>query len=351
MNTALVTGRPRTLITGGFGFIATWTAAGLLHGGHEVTLVDKRAIEGSPADLAGLPALAGISTARADITRPGSLDHLGEFDYIVHAAAMLGVTAVRSQPRETLRINIDGTAAVLDFARRSRGVRRFLLLSSSEVYGNGINLAEEDWLSLRTGDPRWSYAISKTAAEALVYAHGVEHGLPFVIVRPFNVYGPLRTGGYAIGALGRQALAGTPITVHGDGEQTRAWCHVEDFVNGLIRCLHLPEAAGEAFNIGDERNVLTMTRLAEMIRDLTGSGALITHTPCTAPDIELRSPSLGKARTVLGYAPARSLREGLRETLDWLARPMWSCPVRFRNDSWAAPHLTPFRTADLELAR
>jgi UDP-glucose 4-epimerase len=311
--------RPGTLITGGFGFIAAWTAAGLLRTGHRVTLVDNRPVAGSSAELAGLPGHPDVTVGHADLTVPGSLDHLGEFDYIVHAAALLGVSTVRREPLATLRVNVDGTAVALDFAGRCPDLRRFVLISTSEVYGNGLGLAEDDWLSVRTDDPRWSYAVSKTTAEALVAAHGVERGLPFTIVRPFNVYGPLRTGGYAVGALGEQALSGGPITVHGDGTQSRAWCHVEDFADGLIRCMCLPAAAGETFNIGDDRHDLTVAELARLLRDLTGGTAPIVHVPHTAPDIELRRPNIDKARRLLGYEPARDLADGLRETLDWLA--------------------------------
>lgn len=329
------TTRPRTLITGGFGFIATWTAAGLLRTGHRVTLVDNRPLAGSSADLAGLAAHPDITVGHADITVPGSLDHLGEFDYVIHAAALLGVSAVRREPLATLRVNVDGTSVALDFAsRRCPDLRRFLLLSTSEVYGNGQGVVEDDWLSVRTDDPRWSYAVSKTTAEALVTAYGVERGLPFAIVRPFNVYGPLRTGRYAVGVLGEQALAGGPITVHGDGAQSRAWCHVEDFADGLIRALTLPAADGETFNIGDDRFDLTVTELARLLRDLAGGTAPITHVPHTAPDIELRRPNVDKARRLLGYEPARDLADGLRETLDWLASNGAAGPVPLRRPDW-----------------
>ncbi|HEV8559213.1 MAG TPA: NAD-dependent epimerase/dehydratase family protein [Actinophytocola sp.] len=329
--------RPRTLITGGFGFIATWAAAGLLRFGHRVTLVDNGPVAGSPADLAGLPGLPDVTVGQADVTRPGALDHLGEFDCIVHAAALLGVSAVRRRPLEALRVNVDGTARVLEFAASNRALGRFLLLSTSEVYGNGVNVAEADWLSARTDDPRWSYAVSKTAAEALAYAYGAEHGLPFTVVRPFNVYGPLRTGSYAVGALGRQALAGGPITVHGSGRQSRAWCHVDDFVDGLIRCLRSPAAVGETFNLGDSRHHLTVAELAALIRDLTGGTAPIVHVPAPGPDIELRRPNLDKARDLLGYRPERGIEEGLRETVDWLAAAGVPYPVPLRRTSWPTP--------------
>ncbi len=184
--------------------------------------------------------------------------------------------------------------------------------------------------------------MSKTTAEALVCAYGTEHDLPYAIVRPFNVYGPLRHGRYAVGELGRQALANGPITVHGDGAQSRAWCHVEDFVDGLIRCLVLPNAAGETFNIGDGRHDLTVGELAARIRRLTGGTASVAHIPHLGPDIQVRKPNLDKARELLGYRPQRDIDEGLLETLDWLAAADRPYPVPLRRTDWpVAPQLEP----------
>ncbi|WP_328863207.1 NAD-dependent epimerase/dehydratase family protein [Streptomyces sp. NBC_00306] len=326
---------PRTLITGGFGFLATWVAAGLVRSGHRVILVDNREPEGTPAWLSGLLGDSAVETGRADITERGSLDRFGEADYVVHAAALLGVNKVRSAPRETLRVNIDGTAVALDYAARNPNVRRFLLLSTSEVYGSDAKGAEEsEWLSVRSDDPRWSYAVSKVTAESMTAAWGTEDGLPFSIVRPFNVYGPLRTGAYAVGVLAAQAVAGEPITVHGDGSQSRAWCHAEDFAAGLIRCLHTPEANGEAFNIGDETNDVTVSELARLTRELSGTGTEIRHIPHTGPDIQSRKPDLTKARDLLGYRPVRDFEAGLRETIEWVRGGCGEIPLRLERTDW-----------------
>ncbi|MFE6692124.1 NAD-dependent epimerase/dehydratase family protein [Streptomyces sp. NPDC057743] len=307
---------PHTLITGGLGFLATWIAAGLLRCGHRVTLVDHREPDGTPAQLSGIVDAPAVTVARADITEPGALDGLGESDHVIHTAAVLGVDKVRAAPVETLRVNIDGTVVALDYAVRQPALRRFVLLSTSEVYGSRAEDAfEGEWLSVRTDDPRWSYAVSKVTAEAMTVARGTEVGLPYTLVRPFNVYGPLRTGAYAVGALARQAVSGAPLTVHGDGRQCRAWCHAEDFANGLVRCLYAPDAVGRAVNIGDDRHHLSVAELARLTNEI-GGGAGITHSRRAGPDIDLRKPDLTTARTVLGYQPLRDLHEGLRETVE-----------------------------------
>lgn len=257
----------RTLITGGFGFIPTWTAAGLLRKGHRVTMVDNRSVAGTPAELAGLPGHPGVTVARADVTRPGSLDHLGQFDHIVHSAT-------------TWR----GTAVALDFAARNPDLRRFLLLSEP------VGVAENNWLAVR---------------------------LPFTIVRSSDVYGPLRTDDYLVGALTRQALAGGPIIV--PVTRSRPWCYVADFVDGLIRCLCLPAAAGRTFTIGDARHDLTAAEMAVLIRELTGGSAPIVHVPPVGQDSQPRRPDMDEARELLGYRPRYGIVEGLRATVDWLA--------------------------------
>ncbi|MFD7102020.1 NAD-dependent epimerase/dehydratase family protein [Streptomyces celluloflavus] len=326
---------PSTLVTGGLGFLATWIAAGLLRCGHRVTLVDHRDLDGTPAQLSGITDHPAVTVARADVTEPGALDGLGASDHIIHMAAVLGVDKVRAAPAETLRVNIDGTAVALDHAARQPALRRFVLLSTSEVYGSRAEDATEDgWLSVRTDDPRWSYAVSKVTAEAMTAARGTEAGLPYTLVRPFNVYGPLRTGAYAVGALARQAVRGAPLTVHGDGRQRRAWCHAEDFANGLVRCLYAPGAVGRAVNIGDDRHHLSIAELARLTNDI-GGGAGIVHTPPTGPDIDLRKPDLTTARTVLGHEPLRDLHEGLRETVEWFRRGAGLFPLRLHRPDWS----------------
>ncbi|MFE1441620.1 NAD-dependent epimerase/dehydratase family protein [Streptomyces sp. NPDC058739] len=333
---------PRTLITGGFGFLSTWVAAGLIRSGHRVVLVDNREPDGTPASLSGLLDDPSVETGTADITERGSLDRFGEVDHVVHAAALLGVNKVRASPRETLRVNVDGTAVALDYAVRQPDLSRFVLLSTSEVYGGDAKGAKEsEWLSVAVGDPRWSYAVSKVTAESMTAACGTEDGLPFAIVRPFNVYGPLRTGSYAVGALAARAVAGEPVTVHGDGSQSRAWCHAEDFAFGLVSTLHTPAAVGEAFNIGDDSNDLTMSELGRLTAELSGTGAEVRYVPHTGPDIRSRRPDLTKARTLLGYEPRRDFKAGLRETVEWVRGGSGVLPLRLERTDWPRGNTAP----------
>ncbi|MFE9913407.1 NAD-dependent epimerase/dehydratase family protein [Streptomyces clavifer] len=333
---------PRTLITGGFGFLATYTAAGLLAAGHRVVLIDNRDVESSSLAMSGLLDDPRVSTGKADITVDGALDRFGEVDYIIHAAALLGVASVRRLPAETLRVNIDGTVATLRYASRNPNLRRFALLSTSEVYGAVANCVSEDqWLSVRTDDARWSYAVSKATSEALAAAWSVEQGIPMTVVRPFNVYGPLRTGTYAVGALGAQAVAGRPITVHGDGSQWRSWCHAEDFANGLVRSMYAEEAVGQTFNIGDDRYGLSIAALAARIRKSSGSDSPIEYVEHTAPDVHYRVPDLAKARNLIGHDPVRDFDEGLAETMEWIRAGSGSWPLRLRRDDWPVWNSAP----------
>lgn len=328
---------PRTLITGGLGFLGTWLATALRRCDHEVVLVDQRPVGDSPAALSGLLDDPAVRVGAADLTVPGALDEFGEVDYVVHAAAVLGVRRVRESPWETMRVNTAGTETALRYAVRQPALRRFVLFSTSEVYGEQADRpGEEDWLSVRTDDPRWSYAVSKVAAEAMTTAYHTEHGLPFVTVRPFNVYGPLRTGSYAVAAMVSRALANEPMTLHGGGAQRRAWCHVEDFVNGVARCLHSPEIVGQAVNIGDDRHVLSVAELAERIRELAKSRSDIVQVPHDGPDIQHRRPDLTRARTVLGYEPIRGLDEGLSDTIEWMRTGSGPYRIRWRRQDWPA---------------
>jgi nucleoside-diphosphate-sugar epimerase len=325
----------RTLITGGFGFLATWIAAGLRRSGHEVILVDNRSIEGSSLELSGLLPDPMIQVGFADISMGTPLDAFGDVDYVVHAAALLGVNKVRNAPEETLRVNVNGTAVALDYARRLPALLRFVLISTSEVYGSDAGSAEEqEWLSVRTDDPRWSYAVSKVMAEAMVAASGTEHRLPYVIVRPFNVYGPYRTGSYAVGEFADRAAAGAPITVHGDGMQSRAWCHAEDFANGLIRCMHSDSAVGKTFNLGDDRFGMTIAELADLTVKISGSVGGIQYVTPDGPDIRSRKPDLRRARTLVGHQPMRDLDDGLLETIEWVRDGRDRMPLVLQRDDW-----------------
>ena len=172
------------------------------------------------------------------------------------------------------------------------------------------------------GESRWIYAASKLASEHLSYAHYKEDGLPLTIVRPFNVYGPRQVGDGAIRGMVLQALQHAPITLYNDGTQIRAWCYVDDFVDGVLRCAERPEAVGQVFNLGNPQGTVTNFELANMIIRLTGSKSDIVFRPHPGPEVDLRVPSIEKAMTRLGYQPTISLEAGISRTIPWYAEHM-----------------------------
>ena len=201
------------------------------------------------------------------------------------------------------------------------GVERFVEFSTSEVYGPFIHKGKEDDLTTigPIGESRWVYAASKLASEHLSYAHYKEDGLPLAIVRPFNVYGPRQVGDGAIRGMILQALQHAPITLYNDGTQIRAWCFVEDFVDGVLRCAEKPEAIGQAFNLGNPQGTITNFELANMIIRLTQLEVEIVFKPHPGPEVDLRVPSIEKAATLLGFKPTVSLEAGISRTIPWYA--------------------------------
>ena len=166
-------------------------------------------------------------------------------------------------------------------------------------------------------EARWSYSIAKLAGEHLVSAYHKELGMPTVIVRPFNVFGPLRIGEHAMLRFILCALEGAELEVHGDGSQIRSWCYIDDFCAGVLRTLDRGQAVGEDFNIGSARNTLTIYALAQKIIEMTGSRSGITFTHHGFSDIDVRVPRLDKAHTLLGYEPQYELDRALPLTIDW----------------------------------
>jgi nucleoside-diphosphate-sugar epimerase len=166
------------------------------------------------------------------------------------------------------------------------------------------------------------YAASKLASEHLSFAHYKEDGLPLAIIRPFNVYGPRQVGDGAIRGIIIQALQNAPITLYNDGTQIRAWCYVEDFVDGVLRCTDTPAAVGQAFNLGNPQGTVTNFELANMIIRLTQSKSDIVFKPHPGPEVQLRVPSIEKAQTLLGFNPKTSLEAGISKTIPWYAEHM-----------------------------
>jgi nucleoside-diphosphate-sugar epimerase len=306
------------LITGGAGFIGS-SLAERLSAHNEVVLLD-RFFRDQPIAFTSLRDNPRVRMVEADILEGAELVDLAKrADIVIHAAAIVGVGRVCSYPRETLETNFTGTSRVLKALEKSSRLERFVYFSTSEVFGvNSFRVNEETPTAVGpAAEARWSYAIAKLAGEHLVKAYHRQAGLPVVTVRPFNVFGPRRLGAHAILGFVLGSLMGNPIEVHGDGSQIRSWCYIDDFCDAIIEMLARPKAVGEDFNIGNPQNTLTILQLAREIMSVTGKTVPIDLVTSPFPDIEIRVPSLDKARLLLGYRPSYDLRKGLELTVDW----------------------------------
>jgi UDP-glucose 4-epimerase len=302
------------LVTGGAGFIGSHLVESLLRDGHRVTVLDDLST-GTLANLEAVQDHPELTIIKGSVLDEALVDQaVDDADVVMHLAAAVGVRLIVEEPLSSLATNIRGAEVVLAAAAR-RGCRT-LVTSSSEIYGRNPNLplAEEDDRVL--GEPsiaRWSYSTSKAVEEILAFLHHREHGLPVVVVRLFNTVGPRQRGEYGM-ALPRfvaQALAGSPLTVHGEGRQTRCFCHVEDIVNGL-RGLVDSHADGIAVNLGSTEEV-SILELAQRVVDRAGSDSPITLIPYAQDygagfeDAPRRVPDTRRVHELTGWEPQKDL--------------------------------------------
>ena len=304
-------------ITGGGGFIGTVLIEHLIEDNH-ITVYDnftRNALFRSfPQGHKNLTLIQGDVLNQAALERA-----MVGADIIVHAAAVAGINATVVSPVNTMRTNMIGTANVLEAALKLDGLERFLDFSTSEVFGSLAYNVDEKSRSVtgETGEARWSYAVSKLAGEHLTAAYHRQYNLPTVTVRPFNIYGPGQVGEGAIHIFIRKALKNEDIYIFGDGSQIRAWCYVDDMVEGLSLALEHPLAVGESFNIGNARAVTTIYGLAQAVCRILGSRSKIVFCEPLSADIELRVPLLGKAKDILGYQAKVDLEDGILRTAAW----------------------------------
>ncbi|MFZ1948191.1 MAG: NAD-dependent epimerase/dehydratase family protein [bacterium] len=304
------------LLTGGAGFIGTQIVRRLA-GANRILIYDslhRNAFQFT--DLASYPSVRLIKGDVLD--REGLAAAARGCDVLVHLAAIAGVDTVMDMPTHTMKVNLLGTLNALD-AAVAAGVKRFVDFSTSEVFGSHVYMAEEHNATALgvVGESRWTYAVSKLAAEHLVSSYHKEHGLETVTIRPFNVYGPQQVGVGAIHTFVVEALQGRDLEVHGDGNQIRSWCYVDDMVDGALLCLERDQAVGHVFNIGNPRATVTVANLALLVRRLCGSSSKVVYTYKDYVDVELRIPSIKKAQTILGYWPKVDLEDGLARTIEW----------------------------------
>lgn len=314
------------LITGGAGFIGSHLTRTLLANGETVAVLDNLST-GSFENIREFVGHKRFSFAIEELNNELVLDRLAsQADAIVHLAAAVGVQLVVERPTETIETNVMGTHTVLKAARRYRC--RTLLASTSEVYGKGVRtpFSEEDDLLLGASSrSRWSYAASKLLDEFLGLAAYREYGLPVTITRFFNTVGPGQTGRYGmvVPRFVRQALQGEPLTVYGDGEQSRCFCHVSDTVRALEALLNRPEiTAGEIYNIGSGDEI-TINALAQTVIDRADSASSLRHIPYSeayAPgfeDMRRRVPNTAKIERAIGWRPTHTLEQILDDVIGY----------------------------------
>jgi dTDP-glucose 4,6-dehydratase len=303
----------RVLVAGAAGFIGSHLTDRLLADGHEVVGIDNF-ITGNPRNLSHLHSNPRFTFVEADVIRPIVVD--GTFDRIYCLASPASPIDYLKRPFETLYAGSDGTRNLLDRALADGA--RFLLTSTSEVYGDPQvhPQPESYWGNVNPNGPRSVYDEAKRYAEAITMAYHRYKGVEVRIARIFNTFGPRmrHDDGRVVPAFSCQALRGEPLTVFGDGSQTRSYCYVSDLVDGLVRLME--SDLREPCNLGNPYE-LTVRELATVIADAAGSGSTVVYKPLPEDDPKIRRPDTTRARTVLGWEPQVPFADGLRVTMDY----------------------------------
>jgi len=314
----------RALITGGAGFIGSHLADRLLERGDQVVLLDDLST-GRLANIEHLDGRADAEFVLGSILNADLVDHVvSRVDTVFHLAAAVGVNLIVEKPLESMITNIRGTETVVEKAHKYS--KRILVMSTSEIYGKNTSdsLSEDDDRIL--GSPlksRWSYSEAKAIDEILAYTYWREKGLETVIIRLFNTVGPRQTGSYGmvVPRFVGQALRHQPLTIFGDGSQTRCFCHVSDVVGGLVALSEHPEAFGRVFNLGGAEEI-SIGDLAERIIELAGSDSEVEYIPYDAAyeegfeDMVRRVPNVDRARQLVGFEPSVGLDDIMRSVIE-----------------------------------
>jgi UDP-glucose 4-epimerase len=315
----------RALVTGGAGFIGSHLAEALLNAGHEVDVIDNLST-GSIRNIDHLKIQPKFEYVIDTLTNEPLLAELiDRNDVVFHFAAAVGVKLIVEQPVHTIETNVHGTEVVLKHANKKK--KLVFIASTSEVYGKNLEVPFREDADLVMGPTvkhRWAYACSKALDEFLALAYWKERGLPVIIVRFFNTVGPRQTGQYGmvLPSFVRQALAGEPITVFGDGKQQRSFTYVGDVVGCLLNLVKEKKAIGEVFNIGNSEEV-TILKLAELVKARTGSKSEIVFVPYDKAyeagfeDMPRRVPDLTKVRNLVGYEPKILLNEIITRVIEY----------------------------------
>lgn len=309
----------RIFLTGGAGFIGSTLVKRLVED-NEVVIYDNFSRDSIRYKKITSPNLKVLKNdvLNADALRIACEEFKPQI--VVHLAAIAGIDTVIIDPVKTLDVNINGTLNLLRaLMKHSSKLERFVDFSTSEVLGAYAYKSSEKSNTnfAPVGEGRWTYSISKVTGEHLVHSFFKQHGYPCVTVRPFNIYGPGQVGEGAIQIFIKNVVAGKDIQIHGDGDQIRSWCYIDDMIDGIELCLSNKKAIGEVFNIGNPKGTITITSLAEKIVHLCKAKNTIVYVPKNYVDVELRIPSIEKAQKLLGYVPKVSLDEGILKTYKW----------------------------------
>ncbi|OLD84930.1 MAG: NAD-dependent dehydratase [Candidatus Rokubacteria bacterium 13_1_20CM_4_70_13] len=306
----------RALVTGGAGFIGSHLCEFLLGQGWEVVCMDNF-VTGSPDNVAPFQARPGFRLVRHNVTEYIRMD--GALDWVLHLASPASPRDYLELPIQTLKVGALGTHNALGLAKATGA--RFLLASTSEVYGDPLvhPQREDYWGNVNPVGPRGVYDEAKRFAEAITMAYHRTHGVDTRIARIFNSFGPSMRidDGRAIPAFISQALAGQPLTIFGDGSQTRSFQYISDLIDGLWRLMRAP--VNDPVNLGNPQE-MTLLELAKRILRLTGARSEIVFRPLPTDDPKVRQPEIGRARALLGWEPHVDVDEGLRLTIDWFRR-------------------------------
>ncbi len=306
----------RALITGGAGFLGSHLSELFLSRGHEVIVMDNF-LTGSMDNIRHLLDRPDFSFVEQDVTE--QIDVEGPLDYVLHFASPASPIDYLEKPIQTLKVGSLGTHKTLGLAKEKNA--RFLIASTSEVYGDPLvhPQTEDYWGNVNPVGPRGVYDEAKRFAEAMTMAYHRFHGVETRIVRIFNTYGERMrlNDGRVVPALVGQALKNEPLTVFGDGSQTRSFCYVSDLIEGIYRLLMSDEV--DPVNIGNPRE-MTVLEFAEVIQRLIGSDAPIVFQPLPLDDPKVRRPDISKAKALLNWEPVVPLEEGLRRTIEYFRR-------------------------------
>lgn len=312
----------RILLTGGAGFIGS-TLAERLIGNNEILIYDnfsRDSLKYKKLKTGDLKIICD-DVLNFDSLRKACEDFKPEI--VIHLAAIAGIDTVIIDPVKTLDVNINGTLNLLRALKKYSGkLERFLDFSTSEVLGAYAYKSNEKSQTnfAPVGEGRWTYSISKVTGEHLVHSFYKQHGYPCVTIRPFNIYGPGQVGEGAIQIFIKNVVKGKNIEIHGEGDQIRSWCYIDDMVDGIDLCLTNKKAVGEVINIGNPKGTITISSLAEKIVLLCKSKSKIVYIPKNYVDVELRIPSIEKAKDLLGFNPKVDLNEGIIRTYKWYSK-------------------------------